>query len=101
MAPDLIQIYNLYYDNHTRKTKEFIELLELIQKNSLKNVKEVIKVLTMNKAAMVTTANIKLLLEKESPSDIHMEDEINKNSIELLKSWDTIFNLTKSQDAIH
>ena len=101
MAPDLIQIYNLYYDNHTRKTKEFIELLELIQKNSLKDVKEVIKVLAKNKAAMVTTANIKLLLEKESTPDVHMEDEINKNSIELLKSWDTVFNLTKSQEAIH
>lgn len=76
MAPDLKKIYELYYNNYTRKTKEFIELLELIYQYDLKTIKDAIDTLAKNKKSMVTTANIKLLVEKEKSPAIELWNEV-------------------------
>jgi len=101
MAPDLKKIYKLYYSNYTRKTKEFIELLELISQNNLETIKDAIDTLANNKKSMVTTANIKLLVQKENTPDIDLADEINLNSLKLLKEWDSFFSLENSQEVIY
>jgi hypothetical protein len=100
MAPDLKEIYELYYDNYTRKTKEFIELLELVSEKGLPEIKSAIETLSKNKKSMVTTANIKVLVQKENTPDFTISSEINENSLELLKKWDTIFSLQNNQEVI-
>jgi transposase len=100
MAPDLKEIYELYYDNYTRKTKEFIELLELVSEKGLDEIKGAIETLSKNKKSMVTTANIKVLVQKENTPDFTISSEINENSLELLKKWDTMFSLQNHQEVI-
>jgi hypothetical protein len=100
MAPDLKEIYELYYDNYTRKTKEFIELLELVSEKGLAEIKGAIETLAKNKKSMVTTANIKVLVQKENTPDFKISSEINENSLELLKKWDTMFSLQNNQEVI-
>ncbi|WP_049773878.1 hypothetical protein [Halanaerobium hydrogeniformans] len=100
MAPDLKEIYKLYYDNYTRKTKEFIELLELVSEKGLDEIKGAIETLSKNKKSMVTTANIKVLVQKENTPDFTISSEINENSLELLKKWDTMFSLQNHQEVI-
>ncbi|PUU89100.1 MAG: integrase catalytic subunit, partial [Halanaerobium sp.] len=100
MAPDLKEIYELYYDNYTRKTKEFIELLELVSEKGLDEIKGAIETLSKNKKSMVTTANIKVLVQKENTPDFTISSEINENSLELLKKWDTMFSLQNHQEVL-
>ena len=76
-----------------KKTKEFIELLSRVREYNLDVVKKSIKTLAKNKVSMVNTANIKLMVQKESIPEIELSDEINHNSLELLKKWDTVFDL--------
>lgn len=49
---------------------------------------------------MVTTANIKVLVQKENTPDFTISSEINENSLELLKKWDTMFSLQNHQEVI-
>ena len=97
MAPDLKVIYELYYSNYTKKTKEFIELLSLVREYNLDLIKKAIETLAKNKVSMVNTANIKLLVQKENIPEIELSDEINHNSLKLLKQWDTVFNLNERE----
>lgn len=98
MAPDLKEIYHFYYDNSTIKTKKFIELLELISDYSYEKVKAAIVKLSANKREMVTTENVKLLVQRKEPSDRKQNNQIQKHSLNLLKQWDVLFDLKNNQE---
>jgi transposase len=106
LAPEIQKIYNNFYnDNSIRKSKEFIELLKIIKVKGLEKVKEVIDELKKNKIAMVTTANIKNLVEQDNSKTIQnkynfvlnnpsiKDSEIAKQSNELLESLDELYGL--------
>lgn len=105
-APEIKKIYNNFYnDNSIKKSKEFIELLKIIKEKGLESVKEVINELKKNKIEMVTTANIKNLIEQENTKTIEIKDnlklskisikdsEIAKQSEVLLESLDALYGL--------
>jgi len=66
----------------------------------LDEIKDAKDTLSKNKKSMVTTANIKVLVQKENTPDFTVSSEINENSLELLKKWDTMFSLQNHQEVI-
>src|SRR6056297_1787201 len=98
IAPGIKKIYSNYYsDNSTTKTKEFIDLLEIIREKGFNKVKKVIDKLSQNKKSMVTTDNIKIMVNRKSPVKTKAEDEITQNSLELLNSYNDVFNVKNTQ----
>ncbi len=93
MAPKLQQIYNKYYTNNTR---EFIDLIEIIKKNSFnKVIKAVEKLEKINKKA-VTTDAIKIILERNKESKQTSVDtnsnEIEENSKKIIDLYTNFLN---------
>ena len=112
-APDIQKIYNNFYDNNSiRKNKEFIELLKIIKEKGLEPIKDVINKLKKNKIEMVTTSNIKNLIEQENSllnenKNVSMindtsikESEIIKQSNKLLESLDALYGLDESKTKV-
>ncbi|SJZ67812.1 IS21 family transposase [Selenihalanaerobacter shriftii] len=94
LAPEIKNIYQMFYNNNsTTKTKEFIELLEIIKEKGLDKVKKAINKLSKNKASMVTTDNIKTLVNRKTSLETNQEDEIIQNSMHLLNNYNEIFNV--------
>jgi len=97
MAPEIKKIYQKFYnDNSIIKTKKFIELLELIKEKGFDKVEKAIKKLSRNKGSMVTTDNIKTMVNRKKAAQTEKTDEIIENSIELLKNYNQVFDVEKT-----
>jgi len=99
IAPGIKKIYRKYYNsNSTTKTKNFIDLLKIIKEKGFNKVKEAVEKLSNNKKSMVTTANIKIMVNRKTTAGKEKTDEIIENSLELLNNYNQVFNVEKSSD---
>ncbi|BDU51054.1 Mu transposase domain-containing protein [Haliovirga abyssi] len=92
----LQEIYTSYY---SKKPKEFLELLEIIREKSLKEVEKVIEELLKNGEKLVTTENIKNIINQEKiaiPEAVD-KNEIEEKSIELLEKISEIFTSNNNE----
>lgn len=86
----LQEIYTSYY---SKKPKEFLELLEIVREKSLEEVEKVIVGLLKQGEKLVTTENIKNIINQENivlPEAIE-KNEIEEKSIESLDKINRIF----------
>src|SRR6056297_1697773 len=99
IAPGIKNIYRKYYNsNSTTKTKNFIDLLKIIKEKGFNKVKKAVEKLSNNKKSMVTTANIKIMVNRKTTAGKEKTDEIIENSLELLNNYNQVFNVEKSSD---
>lgn len=92
LDPRLQSIYKTYYIN---KPKEFIVLLEIIEKNSLEKVLEIVDELSKIKHSTINTENIRNLVNKapEEPERTVVDASIDNASKELIIQINSLFSI--------
>ena len=100
LEPRLQSIYQTYYTN---KPKEFIELLDVIEKNDFEKVLEAIVELSKIKHSIINTENIRSIvnkapLEEEKPL---ADPSIDDASKALIIQINSLFSLHTKGGLIH
>jgi hypothetical protein len=92
LEPRLQSIYKTYYIN---KPKEFILLLEIIEKNGLEKILETINELSKIRHSIISTENIRSLVNKASaePMRIVVDTSIDNASKELISQINSLFSV--------
>lgn len=94
LSPELQQIYHNYYTNNPR---DFIVLLELIKETGVDIVLDAIKKLSKVKKSIVTTENIKSLVNRSPTTNLELSEKdlsIQEASLHQISLVNTLFNLT-------
>ena len=93
MAPKLQNIYNKYYINNT---KDFIDLIEIIKKNSFDEVINAIEKLEKISKNTVTTDAIKVVLSRDEKDNKELANskssEIEEKSEQLIQIYTDFLN---------